>query len=67
MLLKEPGLSLPQAFFQSVIEEDRTGVGALSTPQRGYRADCILIPEPSGYALITAQVGVMWFKIRVRG
>ena len=60
----EPAASI---CFQSVIEEESTGVGALSTLQHGYRADCILIPEPSDYALITAQVGVMWFKIRVRG
>ena len=53
--------------FQSVIEEESTGIGALSTLQRGYRADCVLIPEPSDHALITAQVGVIWFKIRVHG
>jgi acetylornithine deacetylase len=60
----EPATSI---CFQSLIEEESTGVGALSTLQYGYKADCILIPEPSDYALITAQVGVMWFKIRVRG
>ena len=53
--------------FQSVIEEESTGVGALSTIQRGYRADCALIPEPSGHKLVRAQVGVIWFRIRVRG
>ena len=30
--------------FQSVIEEESTGVGALSTLQRGYRADACFIP-----------------------
>ena len=34
--------------FQSVIEEESTGVGALSTLQRGYRADACFIPEPTG-------------------
>lgn len=53
--------------FQSVIEEESTGVGALSTLQRGYKADCVLIPEPTDHALVTAQVGVIWFKICVRG
>ena len=33
--------------FQSVIEEESTGVGALSTLQRGYRADACFIPEPT--------------------
>ena len=53
--------------FQSVIEEESTGLGALSTLQRGYRADCALIPEPSDFTLTRAQVGVLWFKLRVRG
>ncbi|MFN3953279.1 MAG: ArgE/DapE family deacylase [Pararhodobacter sp.] len=53
--------------FQSVIEEESTGLGALSTLQRGYRADLALIPEPSDLSLNRAQIGVLWFKLRVRG
>ncbi len=53
--------------FQSVIEEESTGVGALSTLQRGYRADCCFIPEPTDGHMIRSQVGVIWFRIRVRG
>jgi acetylornithine deacetylase len=53
--------------FQSVIEEESTGLGALSTLQRGYRAECALIPEPTSHTLIRSQVGVIWFKLRVRG
>ncbi|MGB3867048.1 MAG: ArgE/DapE family deacylase [Xanthobacteraceae bacterium] len=53
--------------FQSVIEEESTGVGALSTIQRGYRADCCFIPEPTDGEMIRSQVGVIWFRIRVRG
>lgn len=53
--------------FQSVIEEESTGLGALSTLQRGYRAECCLIPEPTGGVLTRAQVGVIWFRLRVRG
>jgi acetylornithine deacetylase len=47
--------------FQSVIEEESTGVGALSTLQRGYRADACFIPEPTGGKLVRSQVGVIWF------
>jgi acetylornithine deacetylase len=50
-----------------VIEEESTGLGALSTLQRGYRADCALIPEPTDHELVRAQVGALWFKLRVRG
>jgi acetylornithine deacetylase len=53
--------------FQSVIEEESTGVGALSTLQRGYRADCCFIPEPTSGAMVRAQVGVIWFRLKVRG
>ncbi len=52
---------------QSVIEEESTGVGALSTLQRGYRADACLIPEPTGGRMVRSQVGVIWFRLKVRG
>ena len=35
-----------------MIEEESTGVGALSTLQRGYRADACFIPEPTGGHMI---------------
>ncbi len=53
--------------FQSVIEEESTGVGALSTLQRGYRADACFIPEPTAGKMVRAQIGVIWFRIKVRG
>ena len=53
--------------FQSVIEEESTGVGALSTLQRGYRADACFIPEPTDGHMIRSQVGVIWFRLKVRG
>lgn len=53
--------------FQSVIEEESTGLGALSTLQRGYRADLAVIPEPSDHEINRAQIGVLWFRLQVRG
>jgi len=53
--------------FQSVIEEESTGLGALSTLQRGYRADCCFIPEPTSGHMVRSQVGVIWFRLKVRG
>jgi acetylornithine deacetylase len=52
---------------QSVIEEESTGVGALSTLQRGYRADACFIPEPTNGKMVRSQVGVIWFRLKVRG
>jgi acetylornithine deacetylase len=52
---------------QSVVEEECTGNGALACLARGYRGDAVLIPEPMWNKLICAQVGVLWFQVRVRG
>lgn len=53
--------------FQSVAEEECTGNGALATIQRGYTADAVLIPEPEEDMLVRANVGVIWFDVRVAG
>jgi len=52
---------------QSVTEEECTGNGALSALVRGYQADAAIIPEPVGEALVRANVGVIWFRVHVRG
>ncbi|PHP65687.1 acetylornithine deacetylase [Zhengella mangrovi] len=54
-------------FVQSVVEEECTGNGALACLQRGYRADAALIPEPFSERLVTAQVGVIWFQVHLKG
>ena len=54
-------------YYQSVVEEECTGNGALACLARGYRADAVLIPEPFGERLVRAQPGVLWFRIHVRG
>jgi acetylornithine deacetylase len=54
-------------FVQSVVEEECTGNGALACLQRGYRAAAALIPEPTNQTYTSAQVGVMWFQVKVRG
>jgi len=54
-------------YLQAVIEEECTGNGALACCARGYKADAAVIPEPFAASIISAQLGVMWLKIRVRG
>lgn len=66
--LKAIGLApAGDVFYQSVVEEECTGNGALACLQRGYRADAALIPEPFDCALVTAQVGVIWFQVHLQG
>ena len=54
-------------FVQSVTEEECTGNGSLSCLVQGYTAEAALIPEPAGEDLVRANVGVIWFKVRVKG
>ena len=66
--LKRAGVApAADVYLQSVVEEECTGNGALACLQRGYRAQAALITEPFGDALMSAQVGVMWFQVKVRG
>ncbi len=52
---------------QSVVEEECTGNGALACLVRGYDADAAIIPEPCDDKLVRANVGVIWFRVHVRG
>jgi acetylornithine deacetylase len=54
-------------YFQTVVEEECTGNGALACLQRGYSADAALIPEPLGETLTSAQIGVIWLQVHLKG
>jgi acetylornithine deacetylase len=54
-------------YLQSVVEEECTGNGALACLVRGYKADAAIIPEPEDDRLVRANVGVIWFRVHVRG
>jgi acetylornithine deacetylase len=54
-------------YVQTVTEEESTGNGALSTLARGYRAEACLIPEPTDLRILRGTIGVMWFRLRIRG
>jgi acetylornithine deacetylase len=54
-------------YVQSVTEEECTGNGALAALTRGYRADAAIITEPVGESLVRTNVGVIWFRVHVKG
>ena len=54
-------------FLQSVVEEECTGNGALACLDAGYTADAAIIPEPFAQTCLIAQVGVMWFQLKLTG
>lgn len=51
----------------SVVEEESTGNGTLMVHLKGYRADAVFIPEPEEEMLVRANVGVLWFTVKVQG
>ncbi|MBX3002179.1 MAG: ArgE/DapE family deacylase [Caldilineaceae bacterium] len=53
--------------FQSVIGEESGGVGALTTIVKGYRADGVIVLEPTRQELCPLQSGALTFRLTVRG
>ena len=52
---------------QAVIEEECTGNGALACIEREQKSDFVLIPEPFGPQIYIGQLGVLWFKLLIKG
>jgi acetylornithine deacetylase len=52
---------------QSVVEEECTGNGALACVLAGHTAEAAILTEPTRGAVWNAQVGVLWFQVRVVG
>jgi hypothetical protein len=46
---------------QTVVEEECTGNGCLHIANK-FKADAVIIPEPFNQTIVTAQLGVMWFR-----
>ncbi len=59
-----PGAALE---LQSVVEEECGGNGALQCVLAGRTADAAVIAEPFGITIPVAQLGVLWFDVRVSG
>ncbi len=53
--------------FESVIGEESGGVGTLTTLVKGYRADGVIVLEPTGGALSPLQSGALTFRLTVQG
>jgi len=60
------GLKAPVTI-EAVIEEECGGNGALACVAAGHTAEAVLIPEPVGPKILTAQMGVLWFKVSLTG
>jgi acetylornithine deacetylase len=51
----------------ATVGEEDGGIGALSTVLRGYRADAVLVTEPTNLALVTACEGSLVFRLTITG
>jgi len=51
----------------ATVGEEDTGVGALATVLAGYRADAVVITEPTRLRLVPAQAGSLVFRVTLRG
>jgi acetylornithine deacetylase len=51
----------------ATVGEEDGGLGALSAVLRGYRADAVIITEPTRLSLVTAQGGSLVFRMTLRG
>lgn len=52
---------------ESVIGEESGGVGTLSTIVHGYRADAVVVLEPTRQAICPVQAGALTFRLTVPG
>ena len=67
-VLDELGIQLTgDVMVAATVGEENGGVGALATILRGYRADAVIITEPTRLALVPAQGGSLVARITVPG
>jgi len=52
---------------QSVIGEETGGLGTLASIERGYRADGVVIAEPTSLDMCPVQAGALSFRLHVKG
>jgi acetylornithine deacetylase len=66
--LREAGYA-PAApvFFNTVLEEENTGNGTLSSVLAGANADAVIIPEPQNEMMLAAHIGVFWMQLELYG
>jgi len=72
LALRDLGYAPAGAFhFNTVVEEECTGNGALATVEwlkrKRIRVDAMLDPEPTGETIQLAQLGVAWAQIHITG
>ncbi len=66
--IMDAGITLKgNVIVESVIGEETGGAGTLSAISRGYKADGAIVSEPTDLRVCPVSIGVMWFRITIRG
>lgn len=66
--LKDAGEELPgDVIISSVVDEEGGGNGSIQAAMQGYKADGVVVCEPSTDELILAHMGFVFFRIKVKG
>jgi len=67
-LLQDAHIELPvNVLLTSVVDEEGGGNGSIAAALRGKKADSVVVCEPTGYQLLTANMGFVFFKVDIRG
>lgn len=67
-ILHKMGMRLKgDVILESVVDEERTGLGTLACVHRGYRADAGICCETSDLEVMPACIGRLWFTIHLNG
>lgn len=68
-IIQDLGINLKgDVLLESVVEEECGGsFGTLTTILQNYKADAVIIPEPTNFELCIATGGISYFRIRVQG
>ncbi len=67
-ILKDLGVGLRgDVILESVVDEERTGLGTLACVERGYTADAGICCETSDLEIMPACIGRMWFTVTLKG
>ena len=53
--------------FQSVVDEETGGPGTRAALARGHVADAAIVLEPTAREIVTAEGGLEWVRVVVRG
>ena len=67
-LLADAGYALPgEVIIASVVDEEGGGNGSVQAAMQGWKADGVIVCEPTGHELIVAHMGFLFFRVDVEG